>query len=123
VWHERHSCRASDALVDERIESNPCVLHRGELPAKVDEDPEWRSSATYTTREVEQLISDPRIPVERRMQYALKAIAGLRHGEVAGLHWRHHDPTLEGRCGERLHTRAVAGAQRRGRHVAGRGPT
>jgi hypothetical protein len=24
-----------DALVDELIESNPCMLHRGELPAKV----------------------------------------------------------------------------------------
>jgi hypothetical protein len=36
-----------DALVDELIESNPCVLHRGELPAKVDKDPEWRTSATY----------------------------------------------------------------------------
>lgn len=84
-----------DALVDELIESNPCVLHRGELPAKVDKDPEWRTSATYTAREVEQLISDARIPVERRVQYALKAIAGLRHGEVAGLRWRHYDPTLE----------------------------
>ena len=29
------------------------------------------------------------------MQYALKAIAGLRHGEVAGLRWRHYDPELE----------------------------
>src|ERR1700733_14236816 len=71
------------------------MLHRGELPAKVDKDPEWRTSATYTTREVEQLISDPRIPVERRVQYALKALAGLRHGEVAGLRWRHYDATLE----------------------------
>ncbi len=84
-----------DALVDELIESNPCTLHRGELPAKVDKDPEWRTSATYTTREVEQLISDARIPPERRVQHALKAIAGLRHGEVAGLRWRHYDPTLE----------------------------
>jgi len=84
-----------DALVDELIESNPCVLHRGELPPKVDKDPEWRTSATYTAREVEQLISDARIPVERRVQYALKAISGLRHGEVAGVRWRHYDPTLE----------------------------
>jgi integrase len=84
-----------DALVDELIEDNPCMLHRGELPEKTDKDPEWRASATYTAREVEQLISDARIPVERRVQYALKAIAGLRHGEVAGLRWRHYDPTLE----------------------------
>ena len=44
---------------------------------------------------MEQLISDARIPPERRVQYALKAIAGLRHGEVAGLRWRHYDPALE----------------------------
>ena len=51
--------------------------------------------ATFTTREVEQLISDTQIPPERQVQYALKAIAKLRHGEVAGLCWRHYDPTLE----------------------------
>jgi len=84
-----------DALVDEMIESNPCMLHRGELPEKIDKDPEWRMSATYTAREVEQLISDARIPVERRVQYALKAIAGLRHGEVAGVRSRHYDVTHE----------------------------
>jgi len=84
-----------DALVDEMIESNPCMLHRGELPEKIDKDPEWRMSATYTAREVEQLISDARIPVERRVQYALKAIAGLRHGEVAGVRSRHYEVTHE----------------------------
>ncbi len=51
----------------------------------------------FTTREVEQLISDPRIPPEHRVQYALKAIARLWHGDVAGLRWRHYDPTLEHR--------------------------
>jgi integrase len=44
---------------------------------------------------VAQLISDSRIPPERRVQYALKAIGGVRHGEVAGLRWRHYDPSLE----------------------------
>ena len=43
--------------------------------------------ATYTAREVEQLISDARIPVERRVPYALKAIAGAaaRRGRRAAL--------------------------------------
>lgn len=45
-----------DALVDELIEDNPCMLHRGELPEETDKDPEWRASATYTAREVEQLM-------------------------------------------------------------------
>ena len=83
------------AVVDELVQVNPCVLNRGELPKKVDADPEWRSRATFTVREVERLISDPLIPVERRVQYALKAIAGMRHGEVAGLLWRHVDRTME----------------------------
>ncbi len=41
--------------------------------------------------EVERLISNPQIPVERRVLYALKAIAGLRHGEAVALRWRHYD--------------------------------
>jgi integrase len=84
-----------DAVVEELIESSPCVLPRGELPPKVDKDPEWRAAATYSLSEVERLISDPEIPVERRVMYAIKAIAGLRHGEAAGLRWRHYDPDLE----------------------------
>lgn len=83
-----------DAVVDELIPINPCVLKPGELPSKVDKDSEWRGEATYTTHEVEQLISDTRIPVERRVLNALKALAGLRHGEAAGLRWRHYDLTL-----------------------------
>jgi integrase len=84
-----------DAVVEELIEANPCVLKRGELPAKVDKDPEWRGEATYTTNEVERLISDTAIPVERRVLNAIKALGGLRHGEAAGLRWRHYDATLE----------------------------
>lgn len=71
------------------------MLKHGELPPKIDLDSEWRALATYTMREVEQLISDARIPVERRVQYGMKALAGLRHGEVAGARWRHYDSTLE----------------------------
>ncbi len=84
-----------DAEVDELIDNNPVKLKSGEMPKKVDADPEWRSRATFTVREVERLISDPLIPVERRVLYALKAIAGLRHGEAAALCWRHIDATAE----------------------------
>jgi len=84
-----------DAVVEELIESSPCVLPRGELPPKVDKDPDWRAAATYSLAEVERLISDSAIPPERRVMYAIKAIAGLRHGEAAGLRWRHYDPDLE----------------------------
>ncbi len=84
-----------DAVVDELIKASPCVLKRGELPPKVDKDPEWRAEAMFATSEVERLISDSDLPVERRVLYALKAIAGLRHGEAVGLRWRHYDPTME----------------------------
>lgn len=80
---------------DELIAANPCKLKRGDKPPKVDADPEWRGEATYTIAEVERMISDDTIPVERRVQYALKALAGLRHGEVAGLRWRHYDAAME----------------------------
>jgi integrase len=84
-----------DAEVDELIPSNPCKLKRGELPGKTDKDPEWRNAATYTLEEVELLITSPLVPMPRRIQYALKALAGLRHGEVAGLCWRHYDTAPE----------------------------
>jgi integrase len=85
------------AVVEEIIGSNPCRAKavKDALPRKVDADPEWRPQATFITREVEELISSSLIPVERRVQYALKAIAGLRHGEVAALMWRHLDPVAE----------------------------
>lgn len=77
-----------DAVVDEVITATPCVVSRDELPAKIDKDPEWRELATYERGEVVQILSSTKIPAERRIQYALKALAGLRHGEVAGLRWR-----------------------------------
>lgn len=83
-----------DAVVEEVIQGNPCAVSRGELPSKADKDPEWRTLATFTLDEVMKLIGSDLIPPERRIQYALKALAGLRHGEVAGLRWRHYEPDL-----------------------------
>jgi integrase len=70
----------------------------GELPKRRDKAPEWRDAATYARDEVELLISARAIPQARRVQYALKAIAGLRHGEVAALRWRHLDRSAEPPC-------------------------
>jgi integrase len=83
------------AVADELILATPCVLARGILPKKVDKDPAWRATAIFTRPEVEQLISDVRIPEDRRALYALKGIAGLRHTEAATLRWRQYDATLE----------------------------
>lgn len=84
-----------DAVVEEMLVASPCVLKRGELPGKTDKDPEWRVLATYESDEVRQLVTATAIPPERRVQYAMKALAGLRHGEAAGARWRHYDPTLK----------------------------
>ncbi len=73
-----------DAVADELIESNPCSIKRGELPAKIDKDPTWRSGAVFTREEVEQLISDKRIPEDRRVFYAIAFLGGLRTGAVSG---------------------------------------
>jgi integrase len=83
-----------EAVVDELIASNPCALKRGELPAKIDRDPTWRSGAIFTREEVERLISDERIPEDRRLFYAIAFLAGLRTGEVSALRWRAYDPEV-----------------------------
>ncbi len=83
------------AVADELLDVNPCVLPKGVLPKKVDKNPALRATAIYTREEVEQLISDTRITEDRRVLYALKALAGLRHSEAAGLTWRQYDTELE----------------------------
>lgn len=82
-----------DALADEVIDTNPSVLKRGELPKKIDKDPTWRAGAIYTREEVEALISDERIPLDRRVVDAILVIAGLRFGELAALKWSRYDAT------------------------------
>jgi integrase len=86
---------AHDAEVDELIDRNPFVLRRGELPGKVDRDPTWRQNAIFTRDEVEHVISDERIPLDRRVVYALLFLAGLRFGEVAALRWRFYESIAE----------------------------
>jgi integrase len=83
------------AVADELIDATPCVLQRGVLPKKVDKDPAWRATAIYTREEIEKLISDRRIPDDRRVLYGLKALGGLRHGEAATLTWRQYDEAME----------------------------
>ena len=84
-----------DVVVDEILPANPCVLKRGELPKKADKDPTWRSGAVFIREEVESLISDERIPEDRRVLYALEFFTGMRCGEAAALPWRAYDSKLE----------------------------
>lgn len=81
----------NDAVAEELIPSNPCVLKKGDLPRKVDKDPAWRGTAMFSRAEVEQLISDERVPPDRRMWIALHFLAGLRPGEGSALRWSDYD--------------------------------
>jgi integrase len=74
---------------------NPCNLDEDDLPAKMDKDPEWRATAIYARSEVVQIISDERIPKDRRMLDALLFLAGIRFGEAAALRWHHYDGNAE----------------------------
>lgn len=80
-----------DARIHELIPGNPCDLPRGSLPKKVDKDPTWRRKAVFTREELEQLIADPKILEDRRVLYALKGLAALRHSEAARLRWDQYD--------------------------------
>jgi len=84
-----------DARIAGLIQQTPCILTETQLGPIVDKDPEWRSSALFTRHEVQALIGDARIPLDRQLVYALGLLAGLRPGEGAALRWRHYDVTRE----------------------------
>ena len=75
----------NEAVGDQLIETSPCTLNRNQIGTVRDKDPAWRESARYTRDEVIALMSDRRVPEDRRVLYALKTIGMLRHGEAAGL--------------------------------------
>jgi integrase len=77
------------------LEVNPCSLDDEDLPRKKDADPEWRATAIFTRAEVELLLTDERIPHDRRTVYAIIFLAGLRFGEASALCVRHYRPELE----------------------------
>lgn len=89
----RGICR--DAVIHEVIAATPCVLPPGTLPAKKDGPGFVRSEHVFTREEIELLISDERVPWDRRVFYALEFIGGgMRVGEVCGRRWRNYDPTV-----------------------------
>ncbi len=84
-----------DAQLDDLIDGSPCILTKHQLGPNEDRDSEWRATAIYTRDEAEMLISDERIPTDRQVLYALEVIGALRHGEAAGLRFRHYDASLK----------------------------
>lgn len=84
-----------DARIAGLIQQTPCVLTEVQLGSVTDKDPEWRASALFTRVEAAAMISEPRIPLDRRVVYALGLLAGLRIGEGAALRWRNYDALRE----------------------------
>ena len=84
-----------DAQLDDLIEGTPCILTKHQLGPNEDKDSEWRATAIYTRDEAEMLISDDRISTDRQVLYALEVIGMVRHGEAAGLRFRHYDASLK----------------------------
>jgi integrase len=66
---------------------DPCILTFRQYGSAEDKDPGWRPTARFTAEELAALIHDPRIPMDRRVQYALMSVGFLRDGEMAGLRW------------------------------------
>jgi integrase len=87
----------ADAVADELIGVTPCVLkaRRKEVPRKQDKDATWRASAVFSRKEVEALISDERVPMDRRTLNALLFLSGERFSEVADTTWGHYDAEAE----------------------------
>src|SRR5205823_8723000 len=81
----------ADAVANELIAATPCVLkeRRKELPPKRDDDPTWRKGAVFSREEVEALISDTRVPEERRVLYALLFLSAPRFRESSALRFAH----------------------------------
>jgi integrase len=77
-----------DAQIAGLCNHQPCILTHYQLGKVRDGKKGWRAGAVFSRDELEQLISDARVPQDRRVLYALAGIACLRHGEAAGLRWR-----------------------------------
>jgi integrase len=83
-----------DAQLAGRLVTSPCVLTERQLGNKVDATPGWRNAAVFTKPEAQELISSAKIPLDRRVVYAIEVLAGLRPGESSALRVRHYDRTL-----------------------------
>lgn len=82
------------AQVDGLVDQNPCILKEAELGPLGYADPHFKRGAIYTLDELRQFMTDPRVPQDRQVLYALLGIGCLRHGEAAGLRWWHVMPDL-----------------------------
>ena len=80
-----------DAAVEGLIATSPCILASEHLPSDKDQDDDWREDAIFTVREIEMLIGDERLPLDRRVFYAIAFLGCTRFGEGAALRWKRYD--------------------------------
>ncbi len=71
-----------DAVVNEIIAVNPCVLSRGDLPAK-----KTKQARRYQEEESSGLAWEPRLPVDVRVLFSILTFTGERVGEAVGHRW------------------------------------
>lgn len=71
------------------IDRSPCTDTPSNLPAIEDKHREFRANAIFSRTEALALVTDERIPEDRRVLYALLLLTGCRVGEIAALRWRH----------------------------------
>lgn len=83
----RSLCR--EAAKRELIQASPCDWDKGDLP-------ELGAPAVgegFSAEEVLRLVTDERVPEDRRVLYALEFLTGMRTGEAAIRRWRDWDGT------------------------------
>lgn len=75
------------AVFEKLIPVSPCVLLKGMLPARP-----RKPKAIYEKDDLRKLLLCEKVPLDRRVVYALAGLTAMRHGEVAGRRWRDWDP-------------------------------
>jgi hypothetical protein len=83
------------AVEDELLPVSPCQLRKGVLPSIRDKEPGARKGWRYPREEALKLIFDPRLPLDRRVLYAIPFCGGPRFGEDAALKWCEYHPELK----------------------------
>jgi integrase len=75
------------AVFEGLIDRNPCAqIPRGKLP-RIGK----QRRPLYDREEALTLMTDRRVPPDRRVFHTIQGLTGLRVGEVAGLRWRDYD--------------------------------
>ena len=75
------------AILEGAIEHNP-VKH---IPSRKRPKKRGKGGVPYRLHEAVALMTDPRIPADRRTLHTLQALTGMRIGEACGRRWRDYD--------------------------------